>query len=82
MADQDRGIDRVVAYSGGKLWYRIYVGVETVQRARVLATGGVGPEWRLEQSETFGTFVVTTDPDWFLDLDVKIKQSLGKHSVR
>jgi hypothetical protein len=70
-------IGRVVGFIQGKLWYRVQVGWEAAQRAKELATGGVGPQWVVRPEivpSGLSVVVETTDPEWFTDLEQKIKQ--------
>ena len=71
---EPRHHDRVVGFIGGKIWYRVEVSVDTAARAIALATADIGPPWRRDiDLGITGVRFETTDPEWFLELERKMR---------
>jgi hypothetical protein len=77
--DELRSYDRMVAQHGGKLWYWVVVGVQTMVRVRELASGQATPDWRLaEQAGHDAVRLHTPEPEWFRNLDVSVRGPLAR----
>lgn len=72
-----RAIDKIVAFIRGDLWYRVIVSPSCLVRARELAAGRAAPDFRIDLTAGLAVQVVveTPDPEWFLELDIKLQQA-------
>lgn len=72
-----RAVDKVVASIRGVVWYRVIVTGQCAHRARELAIGRGAPEFRIDLASVVlpGIVVETPEPEWFVDLDIKIQQA-------
>lgn len=71
-------VDKVAGCIGRKPAYVVTIARSTMRRARELTAAGQAPDWLEETSVANVARVLTTDPQWFVDLDRAVLSALAQ----